>query len=287
MSDSFKFISGANYEPFTKQEEVEIFKKYNNSSGKKSVALKNTILERNIRLVIKIVRDEFLRITSSTSMAKNSFDESDLISEGCLGLNTSIDKFDPSFGTKFSTYASFWIRQQILRFVANNSRTVRLPVNFSENMIKVKNFINDYKLKHGKVPTQKRILSEFQGVSKTALTNILNSNGTVYINQAFQNNDSESDGEIGDTIVDEKCPAPSDIVGDKFEVNDIKFFLNKLTEKEKDIITKRFGFNGNAPMKLEEIGSEYNLTRERIRQIQTVALRKLGTMIKKSKDTMI
>lgn len=282
MSKPFSFIEGENYEPMSKKDEVKIFKKYNKNKCQKAKA---EILQRNIRLVIKIVRDEFYKVSAKNHSFKNSFDEADLISEGCIGINTAIDKFDVSRGIKFSTYASFWIKQQVLRYIANNARTIRLPVNFSEKLIKVKEFIREYNLKHGENPTKKTILNNFDGLSETALLNILTTNPMVYINQSLS--DEEDSCEIGDTITDENCQSPSDLVSDKLELKDIECFLDRLSNKERDIIIKRFGFGGNKPMRLEEIGVEYNVTRERIRQIQTVALDKLGRMIVKSKNTMI
>ena len=259
MSNPFKFLQYEDYEPFSKKEEVEIFTAY---SKNKSQDLKNKILEKNIRLVIKIVHQEFSR-------------------------RVSIDKFDVTRGIKFSTYASFWVKQQVLRYISNNCRTIRLPVNFSENMIKVKEFISDYKLKHDKAPTKKRILKEFEGVSETALLHILCNTSMLYLNQQAFDKDGQSDCEFGDLIEDESMNDPSLDAEQNLETQDIRLFLNKLTKKERDIIVKRFGFDGNEPMKLEEIGNEYNVTRERVRQIQTVALHKLGRMIRKSKDTMI
>ena len=284
MSNPFKFLQYEDYEPFSKKEEVEIFTAY---SKNKSQDLKNKILEKNIRLVIKIVHQEFSRRVSKNSAFSNSIDESDLISEGCMGLYTAIDKFDVTRGIKFSTYASFWVKQQVLRYISNNCRTIRLPVNFSENMIKVKEFISDYKLKHDKAPTKKRILKEFEGVSETALLHILCNTSMLYLNQQAFDKDGQSDCEFGDLVEDESMNDPSLDAEQNLETQDIRLFLNKLTKKERDIIIKRFGFDGNDPMKLEEIGNEYNVTRERVRQIQTVALHKLGRMIRKSKDTMI
>ena len=281
MYDSFKFINGCDYEPFTKKEEVEAFTEYNKT---KCPNLKNKILEKNLRLVIKIVHDEFARRVQKNSFYKNSFDESDLIAEGCIGANTAIDKFDVTRGIKFSTYCSFWIRQQVLRYIANNARTIRLPVNFSEKMIKVKEYIREYDFKHNQKPSKKQILNKFKGLSSVALNNILCTSSTLYLHQTF---DAEDECELGDTIPDEKNIDPSLLVSEKLEGNDIQFFLNQLTQKEKDIIIKRFGFGGGKPMRLEEIGSEYNVTRERIRQIQTGALMKLGKMIEKSKDVTI
>ena len=281
MSDSFKFIDGCDYEPFTKKEEIEAFTEY---SKTKCPDLKNKILEKNLRLVIKIVHDEFSRRVQKNSFYKNSFDESDLIAEGCMGVNTAIDKFDVTRGIKFSTYCSFWVKQQVLRYIANNARTIRLPVNFSEKLIKVKEYIREYDFKHNQKPSKKQILNKFKGLSSVALNNILCTASTMYLNQTFA---GEDECELGDTIPDEKNIDPSLLVSEKLEGNDIQFFLNQLTQKEKDVIIKRFGFNGGEPMRLEEIGSEYNVTRERIRQIQTVALMKLGRMIERSKDATI
>ena len=218
MYDSFKFINGCDYEPFTKKEEVEAFTEYNKT---KCPNLKNKILEKNLRLVIKIVHDEFARRVQKNSFYKNSFDESDLIAEGCIGANTAIDKFDVTRGIKFSTYCSFWIRQQVLRYIANNARTIRLPVNFSEKMIKVKEYIREYDFKHNQKPSKKQILNKFKGLSSVALNNILCTSSTLYLHQTF---DGEDECELGDTIPDEKNIDPSLLVSEKLEGNDIQFF---------------------------------------------------------------
>ena len=151
-----------------------------------------------------------------------------------MGLYTAIDNLMLLRHQVFYLRILLDIKQQVLRYISNNCRTIRLPVNFSENMIKVKEFITDYKLKHDKAPTKKRILKKLEGVERNStFAHGFCNTSMLYLNQQAFDKDGQSDCELGDLIEDETMNDPSLDAEQNLETQDIRLFLNKLTKKEK------------------------------------------------------
>ena len=198
----------------------------------------------------------------------------DLINEGNIGLMTAVDKFEPEKGYHFISYAVWWVRQAILKALAEQSRPVRLPLNRSNELIQIVRAKND--LIHNKGisdPTVDEIAAA-SGLDVTLVKNLLEVTRDMISFDSPIKGDEEGDSSYFD-FVEDKSQSPEDDVVNHMMEKDVRGLLSVLGDKERDIIEKRYGFNGNEPMSLKAIGDEYNLTKERIRQIEKAALQKL------------
>lgn len=268
-SDSVKFYLRqiSNIPLLTKDEEIELGRRIANGDAQ----AQNRLVEANLRLVVSIAKKYH-----STHL---SF--LDLVQEGNLGLINAVSKYDYTRGNKFSTVATYWIRQAIGRALENSSRTIRLPANIIERANRVSN-------------ARQRLLQENNGVEPTAqdIADYLNlpvdkvnevydySKETVSL-ELKVDNDGGNDTTIGDLVEDTSFEPP--IVGIIKDENKqvIDLVLSTLSEKEKDILTRRFGLETGESQTLEQIGEEYGLTKERIRQIETKAMSKLRNPMRK------
>ena len=243
----------------TKEQEVELAIKY--QSGDKKA--KDKLVTANLRLVIMAAK----KYNMHTSL---SFD--DLVQEGNMGLIRAVDSFDSTKGWRFSTYAMYWIKQAISRAILNNSRAIRIPVHMLE-----------LKSKYGKV--HKKLLEELQREPTTEeiavhmkleikkvkeIENLIKE--PVSLNTTLND---EDDGTLEDLIADPNQDRPDDRIDNEFRAKAIDTVLETLDEREKNIIISRYGLNGAKAKTLEELGTEYKLTKERIRQIEQAALHKL------------
>ena len=202
----------------------------------------------------------------------------DLVQEGNAGLMRGVDKFEWERGFKFSTYATWWIRQAIQRGLADQSRTIRIPVHMVETMNRVTRVARELTVELGREPTNAEISDVLSGDPKTAITpervEEVRAYGrnTVSLEQPVG---EENDTELGDLLEDADAVSPLDAVSDTLLREQVERVLDSLDGREQRVIRLRFGLDDGRPRTLEEVGSEFGLTRERIRQIESLALRKL------------
>ena len=224
------------------------------------------LIRSNLRLVVKIAHD----------FKGLGLPLLDLISEGNIGLMRAVEKFDPSKGAKLSSYAAWWIKQSMRRALANQARTIRIPVQSASKISKIQSARTKMVEKLGREPTDKEIADEVNLTERTVTGLRLGKTTTISLHDPIQHGE---DGEFRDIIPDDKTTSPDEIVEDEETLRHMLKLTSKLDERERTILTLRFGLNGERPRTLEEVSQTIGRTRERVRQIQNQALEKLRLMI--------
>ena len=255
----------------SKNEEVELAGQIHGADTGAHDVARSTLIQANLRLVVKIAHD----------FKGLGLPLLDLISEGNIGLMRAVEKFDPAKGAKFSSYAAWWIKQSMRRALANQSRTIRIPVQSAGKINKIKSVRMRLTEQFGREPTDAEIASNLDFSERTVAGLRLADLKTFSLHDPIQQGE---DGEFQDIIPDRGAMTPDRILGDVESIKRLIDLLRDLDERERMILKMRFGLDGHRPRTLEEVSQEIGRTRERVRQIQNQALGKLKMMLADEAD---
>jgi RNA polymerase primary sigma factor len=251
----------------TPQQEIDLAGKIK----KGDAAARERMINSNLRLVVTIAHD----------YANLGLPLLDLISEGNIGLTKAVERFDPAKGAKLSTYAAWWIKQSIKRALANQSKTIRIPVHLGAKLAKVRRVSLQMSDELGREPTDDELAEEI-GITSEKVAR-LRSVGIRPASLDAPIGDDDST-EFAEIVEDEEAQTPFELLRDKNLLNEMDGLLNVLDTREKKIISQRFGLDGGTPKTLEDVGKDFGITRERIRQLQNIALTKLRHALSKKED---
>lgn len=249
-----------------KQEEAELALAIHSDDAAAHEEARATLIKANLRLVVKIAHD----------FKSLGLPLLDLISEGNIGLMRAVEKFDPDKGAKFSSYAAWWIKQSMRRALANQSRTIRIPVQSAGKINKIKSVRMKLTESLGREPTDAEIAEHLE-FSERTVTGLRMADPRVFsLHDPIQQGE---EGEFQDIIPDRRAMTPDQVLGDVESVDRLVDLLEELEDRERLILKMRFGLDGYRARTLEEVSQAIGRTRERVRQIQNQALTKLKTLL--------
>jgi RNA polymerase primary sigma factor len=251
----------------TPQDEVKLAKQIKRGNKK----AREKMITANLRLVVKIAHD----------FGNYGLPLLDLISEGNIGLMKAVERFDPNKGGKLSTYASWWIKQSIKRALANQSKTIRLPVHLVDKIGKIRRVAAQMAEELGHEPTTEELAEEL-GLPVAKVAHLK----TVAVRPASLDAkiSADDDTAFGDLVGDDRAEDPFEALRDKDLQDEVGDLLNVLDPRERKIIAFRFGLDGGRERTLEEVGQKFGVTRERIRQLQNIALLKMRKALRKREE---
>lgn len=253
----------------TPEQEIELADQIERGSE----AAREQMINANLRLVVTIARD----------YAGLGLPLLDLISEGNIGLTKAVERFDPAKGAKLSTYATWWIKQSIKRGLANQSKTIRLPVHLVDKIAKVRRVSLQMSDELGREPTDDELAEEV-GIAGEKVAQLR----SLGIRPASLDAPMADDDaiELGESVGDESAQTPFELLRDKNLYGEVDGLLEVLDQREMKIISQRFGLDGAEPKTLESVAKNFGITRERIRQLQNIALTKLRSALRKKEDSL-
>lgn len=249
----------------TREEEIALAKRI--KKGDK--AAREQMIKANLRLVVKIARD----------YESSGLPLLDLVSEGNMGLMTAVERFDPKKGAKLSTYAAFWIKQSIRRALANQSKTIRLPVHVVDKLFHMRRAEARFRIEMGREPSDVELSQEL-GISVKRIASYRSASVVPSSLDALMGEGGDS-GSFSEIVPDEKAQTPYRNLEEKTNTALIREIVQSLDEREQAILKSRFGLDGDEEETLDVIGHKFGVTRERIRQIQEMALTKLRRKLEK------
>lgn len=247
---------------------VEEEKEYARRIAQGDPVARRKMIEANLRLVVKIAR----------KYMHQGMSHLDLIEEGNLGLIRAVEKFDASRNCRFSTYATWWIRQSIERAIANFSRTIRLPIHISSRVYRISKIISSYVEKNGREPLPEEI-AEISGLPLDFVSNLFSMVVKTYSLETIIDEDGKLT--LEEVLVNTSVEEPLSVFEQTRRVEEVASWLDILGNDEKRVIILRYGLDGEEPQTLESIGKVFGVTRERIRQIEQKSINKLRRIVKR------